>query len=91
MNVLAMTAAVFGVIMGAAPALQLYRMVRLRSSHDVSMAFFAVAATGQLTWVAYGIALHNTAVVLSNGCGMLVNTAVFVTAMVLRTAKLARA
>lgn len=70
--------------MGASPVLQLYRMLRLRSSRDVSMGFFAVVVLGQFTWVAYGLALHNLAVVLSNGCGMLVNAAVFLAAAILR-------
>lgn len=71
--------------MGTAPALQLRRMLRLKSSRDISLGFFAVAALGQLTWVAYGAALHNLAVMASNGSGMLINAAVFATAVTLRT------
>jgi hypothetical protein len=48
------------------------------------MGFFAVVVAGQFTWVAYGVALHNPAVVLANGCGMLVNAAVLLAAAVLR-------
>jgi MtN3 and saliva related transmembrane protein len=87
--VLATAAAVFGIIMGAAPLLQLLRMLRLRSSRDISMSFFALAAVGQLIWVIYGIALHNAAVVVSNGCGMLANTGVLITAMALRKRRIA--
>jgi uncharacterized protein with PQ loop repeat len=82
--VLAAAAAVFGIVMGAAPLLQLLRMLRLRSSRDISMSFFALAAAGQLVWVVYGVALFNVAVVVSNGCGMLANAGVFVTAAALR-------
>ncbi len=85
MTALAAVAAVFGVVMGVAPGLQLRRMLRLRSSRDISLGFFAVAALGQLTWVIYGTALHNLAVIASNGSGMLINAAVFVTAATLRT------
>jgi uncharacterized protein with PQ loop repeat len=86
--VLATAAAVFGIIMGAAPLLQLLRMLRLRSSRDISMSFFALAAAGQFIWVIYGVALYNVAVVVSNGCGMLANTGVLITAAALRKRQL---
>jgi uncharacterized protein with PQ loop repeat len=81
---LAVTAAVFGVVMGASPLLQLRRIIRLNSSRDVSTAFFSVVVIGQLTWVAYGLALRNPAVIASNGCGMLVNLAVLIAAIWIR-------
>ena len=83
---LAIAAAVFGVAMGASPLLQLRRIIRLRSSRDISTGFFAVVVAGQLTWVAYGIALRNAAVIASNGCGMLVNLAVLIAAIWIRPA-----
>jgi hypothetical protein len=39
---------------------------------------------GQFTWVVYGIALRNAAVIASNGAGMLVNALVIATAVTIR-------
>lgn len=84
LTILAGTAAVFGVLMGASPLLQLRRMRRRKSSRDISIGFFSVVVMGQFTWVMYGIALRNAAVIASNGAGMLVNALVIVTAVTIR-------
>lgn len=84
MTTLAALATAFGVAMGASPLLQLVRMWRVKSSRDISLGFFSVVVAGQLTWVVYGTALHNLAVIASNGCGMLVNGGVLLTAAALR-------
>ena len=39
---LAVVAAAWGVLMGVSPVLQIRRMLRLRSSRDVSIGYFAV-------------------------------------------------
>jgi uncharacterized protein with PQ loop repeat len=84
LTILATTAAVFGVLMGAAPLLQARRILRVQSSRDVSIGFFCVPVAGQFIWVVYGIALGNTAIIASNGCGCLCNALVIAVALAIR-------
>lgn len=55
-----------GVAMGLSPLLQLRTVVARRSSEDVSVAFLCVLLVGFVLWLAYGIALGNAALVVSN-------------------------
>jgi uncharacterized protein with PQ loop repeat len=81
---LAVIAATFGVLMGVAPLLQLRRILKLKSSRDISVGFFCVPVAGQFTWVVYGIALGNAAIIASNGAGCLANAAVLTAAVWMR-------
>lgn len=83
-TLLAGMAAIFGILMGVAPLLQARRILKLKSSHDISIGFFSVVVVGQFTWVAYGIALGNAAVIVSNGCGMFVNIFIIIVTLVIR-------
>lgn len=65
-DVLAVTAAAWGMMMGLAPLLQIRRMVQRRSSADVSLAYLAVLEIGFLLWASYGAAIQNGALVVSN-------------------------
>jgi uncharacterized protein with PQ loop repeat len=86
LTILATMAAVFGVLMGVAPLLQARRILRLKTSRDISIGFFCVPVVGQSIWVAYGIALANAAVIASNGAGVLANVAVIIVAIRWRAA-----
>jgi len=54
--VLAAAAASWGVLMGVAPILQIRRMLRERSSRDVSLGYFMILLIGFLLWISYGVA-----------------------------------
>ena len=56
-TVLATSAAVWGVLMGVSPALQIRKMLHHRSSHQVSIAYFWVLLVGFTLWVAYGLTI----------------------------------
>jgi uncharacterized protein with PQ loop repeat len=70
-SVLAVVAGGFGVAMGASPLLQAVRAHRRRSAEDVSLAFLAILWCGGLAWLAYGLALGNTALTVANAVGVL--------------------
>jgi MtN3 and saliva related transmembrane protein len=70
-TVLALVASSFGVVMGVAPALQIRRMLRERSSRDVSIGYFAIIACGSVLWGSYGVSLGNFAIVIPNVVGFL--------------------
>jgi uncharacterized protein with PQ loop repeat len=69
---LAIAAAAWGVLMGISPLLQIRRMVRQRSSRDVSIGYFAILMVGFLLWVSYGIAARNLALIVPNTVALLI-------------------
>jgi MtN3 and saliva related transmembrane protein len=83
-TVLAVTASSWAVLMGIAPVLQIRRMLRERSSRDVSIAYFAILLVGFLLWIGYGAAAGLPALVIPNIVATLVGTAVIAVAFRLR-------
>ena len=69
---LAVAAAAWGVLMGISPLLQIRRMLRQRSSRDVSIGYFAILMVGFLLWVSYGIAARNLALIVPNTVALLI-------------------
>jgi len=69
---LAVAAAVWGVLMGVSPVLQIRRMLRQRSSRDVSISYFAVLLVGFVLWLSYGVAARNLALIVPNGIALLI-------------------
>lgn len=65
-DVLGLAAAVWGVVMAIAPALQIHRMLRTRSADDVSLGYFALLIPGFLLWVVYGLSRHDWPLVVPN-------------------------
>jgi len=89
----AVAAATWGVVMGVSPLLQIRRMLRQRSSRDVSIGYFAVLQVGFLLWISYGIAAHNLALIVPNSVALLIGVSTVVVALRLghgrRTGRLA--
>ena len=77
---LAVAAATWGVAMALAPLLQIRAMRRHRSSHAVSTGYQQVLLVGFALWLAYGIALHNWALIVPNSIAGLVSVATIVVA-----------
>jgi uncharacterized protein with PQ loop repeat len=69
---LATAAAIWGVLMGVSPMLQIRRMLRQRSSKDVSIGYFAVLLIGFVLWLSYGIAARNLALIVPNAVALLI-------------------
>lgn len=63
---LAVLATVAGVLMAISPTLQIRRMRRTRSSNDVSLLYLSMLSCGFVAWLAYGWALGNPAMLISN-------------------------
>ena len=82
--VLAVAASAWGVLMGIAPVLQIRRMLRGRSSRDVSLGYFMVLLAGFGLWISYGIAAGNLVLVIPNSVALLVGTSLVVVALRLR-------
>lgn len=78
---LAVAAAAWGVLMGVSPVLQIRRMLRQRSSRDVSIGYFAVLLVGFLLWICYGIASRNLALIVPNAVALLVGASTVAVAL----------
>jgi MtN3 and saliva related transmembrane protein len=82
---LAVAAASWGVLMGISPLLQIRQMLRLRSSRDVSVGYFAVLLVGFGLWISYGIAARNLALIVPNAVALLIGVTTIAVALRLRT------
>jgi MtN3 and saliva related transmembrane protein len=78
---LAVAAAAWGVLMGVSPVLQIRRMVRQRSSRDVSIGYFAILLIGFLLWLSYGIAARNLALIVPNAVALLIGASTIAVAL----------
>ncbi len=65
-DVLGAAALVAGLLMAVSPGLQVRRMLRTRSSRDYSIGYPALLSVGFVLWLAYGVALGNLPMMLSN-------------------------
>ncbi|HTU04741.1 MAG TPA: SemiSWEET family transporter [Trebonia sp.] len=83
-TVLEVAASSWAVLMGIAPLLQIRRMVRERSSRDVSVAYFAILLVGFALWIAYGAAAGIIALVIPNSVALCIGAAVVIVALLLR-------
>ena len=81
---LAVAAAAWGVLMGISPLLQIRRMLRQRSSRDVSVGYFAILLVGFGLWIGYGIAARNLALIVPNTVAMIIGAATIAIAVRLR-------
>ncbi|HEY2442659.1 MAG TPA: SemiSWEET family transporter [Streptosporangiaceae bacterium] len=84
--VLAVAASSWGVLMGIAPILQIRRMLRERSSRDVSVGYFLILLAGFVLWASYGVAAGNPALVIPNIVSLIVGTAAVIVTIRLRRA-----
>jgi len=83
-NVLAAAASSWAVLMGLAPLLQIRRMLRERSSGQISVGYFTILLIGFLLWIAYGASARIMALVIPNIVSLLVGTAVIIVTFRLR-------
>jgi uncharacterized protein with PQ loop repeat len=79
---LGLAAAAFGVAMGLSPLLQVRHMLVRGSSADISLPFLLVLLAGFVLWLAYGVALRNPALIVSNAVA--ITSYAITTAAVLR-------
>ena len=53
---------------------QLIRVFKLKSAHEISLLFNTLLLLGLISWLAYGIFLRLTPVILWNAAGMVLTT-----------------
>ncbi len=74
----------WGVVMALSPLIQIRRMLRYRSSRDVSIGYLVVIVVGFALWIAYGLALGNAALIVANSLALAVGVATIAVAFSLR-------
>ena len=82
--VLSAAASSWGVLMGASPVLQIRRMLREKSSRDVSLGYFMILLIGFMLWISYGIAARNMVLVIPNSVALVVGIVLMIVAVRLR-------
>ena len=85
-TLLAAAAATWGVAMALAPLLQIRTMRAHRSSRGVSVGYLRVLLVGFVLWRAYGLSLHNAALIVSNVVATVVCVATIAVALRYRSA-----
>lgn len=83
-DLLAVAASSWGVLMGLAPALQIRRMLREQSSREISVGYFTILLAGFGLWIGYGAATGNLALVIPNSTALFTGTVLVITALRLR-------
>ena len=83
-TILAVAASSWAVLMGVAPVLQIRRMLRERSSSQVSVGYFTILLVGFALWIAYGAAAGILALVIPNIVALLIGATVIMVALRLR-------
>jgi MtN3 and saliva related transmembrane protein len=81
---IAVMAGTWGVAMGLAPILQLRTILRRRSSADVSIGYLAVLLAGFVLWLAYGISIGDTPLIITNVVALSASTATFIAVLIYR-------
>ncbi len=82
---LAISAAGWGILMAISPGLQIRKMLRHRSSREVSIAYFWVLQVGFLLWVAYGLTIENWFLVAPNAVAFAVSATTIAVALYYRS------
>jgi MtN3 and saliva related transmembrane protein len=72
-DVLGVAAGSWGVVMAVAPGLQIRKMLRTRTSSDVSLGFFGLLLPGYVLWVAYGFSRGDLALMVPNAVAFCVS------------------
>jgi MtN3 and saliva related transmembrane protein len=57
---------------------QLLKVIKTRSTHDISLAMYIVVCTGVLLWLIYGILIHNTPIIVANAVTFVIACSVLV-------------
>ena len=78
---LAVGAATWGIVMALSPLLQIQRMIKRRSSRDLSIGYFSVLLFGFLLWFAYGLSINNLTLIVPNLVAFLIGSATLLVAL----------
>jgi hypothetical protein len=90
-NQIALIAGVYGILTSLSPMLQIVQMRRAGSSESLSRSYIAISVGGYLVWFAYGVAMWNMPLIVSDAIGAAMQAAVLYWAFRLHPATARRA
>lgn len=85
--IISTAASAWGLVMALAPILQIVRMLKQRSSRDVSLAYFWLLLPGFVLWVAHGSTTGDVFLVVPNALATLTAACLIAVATWLRREK----
>lgn len=71
MSLLSVVATAFGTIMALGNIPQGLKILKRKSSKDVSLITFSLVELGSIAWFLYGLEIMNTPIMIANGIGIL--------------------
>ena len=80
-TVLGATAASWAILMAISPSLQIRKILRHRSSREVSITYFWVLLVGFALWIAYGVVIDNWFLIVPNAVALMVSAATIIVAV----------
>lgn len=90
-SIIAIVAPIWGIAMALSPILQIRRMLKLKSSEDVSVGYFLVLVVGFIIWGAYGWSIDNKVILIPNIVATIAAVMTVVVALRFRRAERSRA
>ncbi|UCG95825.1 MAG: hypothetical protein JSV92_02130 [archaeon] len=75
-EILAIAATVFGIIMSLSYFPQTYKIIKRKSSSDISLLSFLILLIGLLVWLMYGLSINNMPLIIANAIGIIANISV---------------
>ena len=78
MSILPALAMIFGSVMAFAALPQIYKIFKRKSAKDISAVSYSLFAIGGIIWLAYGLELNNSAIILSNTLSTITSISVLV-------------
>ena len=67
MNATNLIGTIAGILTSIAAIPQLIKVIKTKSTHDISLLYFVVLLTGVVLWFVYGILIYDWPVILANG------------------------
>ena len=83
-GLLAVLCTIWGIVGPLSQLVQLRRMLRFRSAHDVSVGSLCAFLIGYLLWLAYGVVLKSTPLIVADAVGAGVSLATVLAACAMR-------
>ena len=71
-EILSFLATIFGTIMALGYIPQIIKMIKRKSSADVSVITYFILLTGSFFWLLYGLSINNAALMVSNFTGFVI-------------------
>jgi MtN3 and saliva related transmembrane protein len=86
-DILVMFVAIYGMIMNSSFVPQIYRIIKRKSSEDISLTTYLIMTPGFAVWFIYGIFINNLPLIFANIIGLLNGISMTIVTLVYRKRK----